>query len=353
MHISRLKKFAALALAHVMVGVAGSGCGGGSAETPLDRVRESGFRGITLEVPTPKVDFTLTDTEGRPFHFLAETEGYITLLFFGYTYCPDICPVHLANLAAVLKEMPWDVRSRIRLVFVSTDPDRDTPERIREWLDAFDRSFIGLRGEIDEVNRIQASFGLPPAQVQGGDSTNYIIGHASQILAFGTDNLARLAYPFGTRQADWSHDLPRLVRQGPVLRIDNAVVAAPIAGGEVTALYLEIANEGSIDDELLAVATTVARKTELHRQVDHGGTTTMEEVEALPVPAGGSLAMHPGGYHVMVLGLDSPLKPGESVQLELHFRKSGVMRHLANVVDYAEIEGALDHHHDHHSGGGH
>jgi protein SCO1/2 len=330
----------ALALV-ALAAVAGWGCGAG-AESAADRVRESGFRGVVLERPTPKADFTLNDTRGEPFHFAAETEGYITLLFFGYTSCPDICPVHLANLAAVLKELPWEVRSRVKVVFVTTDPERDTPTRIRAWLDAFDPSFIGLTGSRDEVNQIQGSFGLPPAVVQGGTATDYIIGHASQILAFGVDDTARVAYPFGTRQADWAHDLPRLVRQGPALELSAAVVAAPVGGGNVTALYLTISNRGDAADELLAINTTAAESTELHRQVDHGGITTMEETASLPIPAAGHLALEPGGYHAMLIGLKDHLAPGDSIPFELTFRRAGTIRHRATVRSYAELESALD-----------
>jgi protein SCO1/2 len=295
-----------------------------------------------MEVPTPKVDFTLNDTNGQPFHFLAQTEGYITLLFFGYTSCPDVCPVHLANLSAVLKELPWEVRSRIRVVFVTTDPERDTPARIREWLDAFDPSFIGLTGDRHEVNLIQASFGLPPAVLQGGTATNYIIGHASQILAFGFDNMARIAYPFGTRQADWAHDLPRLVRQGPALDLSAAIVAAPIASSDLTALYLTITNRGTSDDELLAITTDAAERTEIHQQVDHGGLTTMEEIGSLKIPAGGHLLMEPGGYHAMLLGLRRPLVPGDTLPIVLEFRHAGRIKHHATVHAYANLENALD-----------
>lgn len=331
----------ALVLA-TLAGAASLGCSGGDTESAIDRVRASGYRGITMDVPTPKVDFTLDDTEGRPFSFMAETEGYTTLLFFGYTYCPDICPVHLANLSAVLKDLPWEVQNRIKVVFVTTDPERDTPARIREWLDAFDPSFIGLTGSREEVNRIQASFGLPPAQVQAGDSIDYIIGHASQILAFSTDNVARLAYPFGTRQADWSHDLPRLVREGPVIRFETAVIAAPLAGNDITALYLGLANDGTADDELLGVSTPIATTVEIHDQVDHGGTTTMEEIASLELPRGGRISMHPGGHHIMLIGLERAIRPGETVPLELEFRKSGTIRHFATVHSYADLESALE-----------
>lgn len=176
-----------------------------------ERERSTGFRGIALPEPASAPAFTLTDTRGRDFRFPAETAGRVTLLFFGYTHCPDVCPVQVANVAAVLEDLPFAQRSRFRMVFVTTDPERDTPERLRSWLDRFDPSFIGLRGDPEEVNRIQEALGLPPAFIQERPETEeYLVGHASQVVAISPDGRARLAYPFGTRQADWAHDLPLL-----------------------------------------------------------------------------------------------------------------------------------------------
>jgi protein SCO1/2 len=177
-----------------------------------DAPRPGELRGMVFPDPLPKTDFTLTDTEGTPFAFVPETEGYVTLLFFGYTYCPDICPVHMANIAAVLRKLPPQVSGRVKVVMVTVDPERDTPERLRQWLDNFDRSFVGLIGPPDEVGPIQLSFRLPPAVKQETGETDYLMGHAAQVLAFTTDNRAHVIYPSGTRQTDWAHDLPLLVR---------------------------------------------------------------------------------------------------------------------------------------------
>ena len=194
--------------------IAAVACGG---ETRSDAAAEhrGAWRGSVLPQPVAKTDFTLTDTHGRPFRFAPETEGYLTLLLFGYTRCPDICPVHLSSIAAVMADFSFELRSRIKVVFISTDPERDSPERIREWLDAFDESFIGLRGTVAEVNEIERSLGLPPSFADDGqDPDDYLVGHAAQVLAFTPDNLAHIAYPFGIRQADWARDLPRLAREG-------------------------------------------------------------------------------------------------------------------------------------------
>jgi protein SCO1/2 len=194
-------------------GAATSGCSVEPAERhEADvRERETGWRGIVLDNAPPKPDFTLTDATGDPFDFRSETAGYVTFLFFGYTSCPDVCPVHMASLAAVRRDLPVELQRRMKVVFVSTDPDRDTPERIREWLASFDPDFIGLRGEKATVDSIQLAMGLPASIYQPPDEEGfYIVGHASQVIGFSPDGSIRVIYPFGTRQADWKHDIPRL-----------------------------------------------------------------------------------------------------------------------------------------------
>ena len=177
-----------------------------------DEANPHGLRGRVLPGPLTKPDVVLTDTRGQPFDFRRETDGYLTLLFFGYTYCPDICPIHMANLAAVMRDLRPGVVQRIKVVFVSTDPDRDTPERLGTWLANFDRSFIGLTGDTATVNAAQRALYLPLPQIGPADSTGgYFVGHAAAVVAFSPDNRARVVYPFGVRQADWAHDIPKLL----------------------------------------------------------------------------------------------------------------------------------------------
>jgi protein SCO1/2 len=153
---------------------------------------------------------------GGPFDFRRETDGYVTLLFFGYTHCPDVCPVHMANLGAVLDRFPFEISSRVKVVFVTTDPARDTPERLRKWLGGFSPDFIGLTGTAEQLTQAQIAAGLMPAAPDSADSgkADYGVGHAAQVLAYTPDNLERVQYPAGTRQEDWAHDLPLLVRTG-------------------------------------------------------------------------------------------------------------------------------------------
>jgi protein SCO1/2 len=161
--------------------------------------------------PRPKPNFVLTDTEGRPFAFREATEGTMTLLFFGYTNCPDVCPVHMANIAAALHKLPDAVARQVTVVFVTTDPERDTPERIRAWLDHFDTRFIGLTGTQAEVDSAQVAMHLPLAYREEIPGAPYQVGHSAHVTAFTKDGMARFALPFGTRQSEWAQEIPRLV----------------------------------------------------------------------------------------------------------------------------------------------
>lgn len=168
------------------------------------------LRGQVLTEPLPRPAFTLLDTSGQPFDFGQQTRGRLTLLFFGYTYCPDVCPMHMANIAAVLGQMSPGDAGRVHVVFVTTDPARDTPERLRTWLDAFDRRFVGLTGSQAAIDSAQLALGIRPG-FRETEGENYSVAHAAVVFAFTADDLAHVVYPFGIRQADWAADLPQLL----------------------------------------------------------------------------------------------------------------------------------------------
>jgi protein SCO1/2 len=187
-----------------------------AACSPSDEAPPPELRGQVVDPPASKPEFTLTDTKGEPFNFRKETDGTLTLLFFGYTNCPDVCPLHMSNIAAVLHQLPISKARQVSVVFVTTDPGRDTPERLRNWLDEFDPRFIGLTGTAQELEAAQAATGVPAAVVTPSSShADYMVGHSARVLAYTPDNRFRASYPFGTRQEDWAHDLPRLLSFGP------------------------------------------------------------------------------------------------------------------------------------------
>jgi protein SCO1/2 len=178
-----------------------------------DGVSESGFQGVELAEPSPKPGFVLTDTEGQAFDFSAQTEGKLTLMYFGYTFCPDICPVHLAQITSVLDRNP-PLREKTQLVFVSVDPERDSPEVIRNYLDQYSTDYVGLSGTREELAAAEAAVGVPPAIIGDTADPQYLVGHAAQVFAWAPDGLGYTIYPFGTRQSEWANDLELLAEIG-------------------------------------------------------------------------------------------------------------------------------------------
>jgi len=162
--------------------------------------------------PLARPDFTLTATDGQPFNFRERTSGKLTLLFFGFTNCPDICPVHAANIAAVYRTLSWEDRQRTQFVFVTTDPERDSLSAIRTWLDNFDSTFIGLRGTTEEVGAIQGALLAAPAVLtEKQPDGSYDVMHYAAVYAIEPDDSIRVVYPFGVRQEHWAADIPKLL----------------------------------------------------------------------------------------------------------------------------------------------
>lgn len=339
--------------------------------TPHDAAVNA-FRGVALSAPIAKPSFTLTDFNGQPYDFVEATRGKVALLFFGYTHCPDVCPLHMANIAAVLRQMSAEDRALVTTVFVTTDPERDTPERLKSWLGNFDPSFVGLTGTPAELVAVQEAFNVVPAtrEYAGSDSTNYFVGHAAQVFAFARDGIAYTIYPFGIRQEDWANDLPRLVRDAtgaeirrdlaaqakaenlnvsadggaPVamggLYVSRAVVAEPPSEDEAAA-YLTIVNDTPQEDTLVAVASDLSVRAAVHETMGEGEMRHMMAKPTLIIPPRSEVRLEPGGMHVMLLQLRKKLVAGDSVTMYLSLAHSGALEVRAPVVPYAELEKTL------------
>lgn len=213
----------AIAALTALLGVTLAACtgGGGSATPRNDDVVEvggtptDGLMGVKIKPPLAKPEVVLTDHDGEPFDLRKETDGYLTLLYVGYTHCPDICPTHMADIAAALKAVPPDVRERVKVVFITSDPERDTPEVLKQYLGYFDPSFIGLTADKATIDQVQRSLGMNPAEKQDLGSGNYAVAHAAYVIAFTPqDNVAYTVYPYGVTREVWVNDITKLVREG-------------------------------------------------------------------------------------------------------------------------------------------
>jgi protein SCO1 len=212
-----------VAVAVVLGTTAGAtACGNGSSGAQvLDHAKTPAATTPALHGAIPdshptKPSFRLVDTSGRPFDFAADTKGRTTLLYFGYTHCPDECPTAMADVAAALRRTDPATAQHVMVVFVTTDPWRDDKAVLRKWLDRFSPSFIGLTGTPAQIAAAEVAMGMPLSRRQAAPksygSGKYAVTHFAAVLAYGRDDRLATLYPSGITPAEIAADLPVLVK---------------------------------------------------------------------------------------------------------------------------------------------
>ncbi|MGW5096195.1 SCO family protein [Streptomyces nodosus] len=199
-----------------------SACGSGGGDKPVAVVSAepgSDRAATVLDQPFEKPDLVLTDTHGKQFDLRTETKGKPTLIYFGYTHCPDVCPLTMNNLAVAKKEVEKDKqltraqKDSLRIVFVSTDPERDTPSALGTWLKGIDPAVVGLTGDFATVQAGARALGIsvePPKKEKDG---KIVSTHGTQVIAFSpkTDE-GYVVYGQDATVDDYTKDLPKIIK---------------------------------------------------------------------------------------------------------------------------------------------
>jgi len=168
------------------------------------------FKGGLLTPSKMAPDFSLTTPEGKPFRLSGE-RGKVVALWFGYTFCPDVCPTTLAELAQVRSRLGGD-GNRFRIVFVTVDPERDTQARLREYVSAFSGSFTALTGAPERLAETRKAYGVvADKRVVAGTSAAYLIDHSAFVYVIDPAGQLRLMFPFGMPIEDMTHDIKLLL----------------------------------------------------------------------------------------------------------------------------------------------
>ena len=196
-----MRKFSVLALTMALVGtVLLTACGPSSPS----------FRGNALDSPVAAPDFALTDQHGQPFR-LSEQQGNVVVLFFGYASCPDVCPTTLGMWRRVQTELGDDAQ-RVRFVFVTVDPERDTRERLQEHLTIFSPDFIGLTGTPADLEPVYQAYGVyHEKEILPESELGYQISHTASAYVIDPDGYWRLRHLFGTPSEDIVYDIRQLL----------------------------------------------------------------------------------------------------------------------------------------------
>jgi protein SCO1/2 len=172
------------------------------------------FRGGLLTPARPAAELTLTTDDGKEFR-LSQERGNVVALWFGYTFCPDVCPTTLAQLVQAQKALGKDA-ARLRIVFVTVDPERDTPARLREYVKAFGGHFTALTGDPDRLAQARKAYGVVAKKhVVPGTSAAYLIDHSAFVYVVDPAGQLRLMFPFGMSTEDMAHDFELLLHPEP------------------------------------------------------------------------------------------------------------------------------------------
>lgn len=155
-------------------------------------------------------DFSLEDPDGKR-RTLADFRGKAVVVFFGYTQCPDVCPATLATLAEAMKRLGADA-DRVQVLFVTVDPERDTPELLKQYVPAFDPRFLGLRGDADATARTAKEFRIIYQKVPGATPGTYTMDHSAGSYVFDPQGRLRLFVSNGQGPDVYTHDLRELLR---------------------------------------------------------------------------------------------------------------------------------------------
>ena len=216
------KTFAAavlLATAALTLTACGSGDSGDKPVAVVSADSGSDKAGTVLDQPFEKPDLVLTDTHGRKYDLRAQTKDKPTLIYFGYTHCPDECPLTMNNLAVAKKEMEKDKqltqaqKDSLRIVFVTTDPERDTPSALGTWLKGIDPSIVGLTGDFSTIQAGARTLGIsiePPTKDKNG---KIVSTHGTQVIAFSPKtNGGYVVYGQDTTVDDYVRDISKIIK---------------------------------------------------------------------------------------------------------------------------------------------
>jgi protein SCO1/2 len=184
------------------MGTALAACAKSSADT---------FAGSQLPRPYHVPATELRDTTGQPFSLADSTHKRLTLVFFGYTHCPDECPTTMATLASAMLQLDSADRKNVQVVFVTTDPARDTGPVLRHWLDHFSDSFVGVTGPLATIKEVATDVGVPIEKGRRLPSGGYDVTHGTQVLGVDGKDTVPVVWTLGTTAPEFAHDIHQLL----------------------------------------------------------------------------------------------------------------------------------------------
>jgi protein SCO1/2 len=168
------------------------------------------YHGLLLESPKPAADFTLAGAGGKAVK-LSDYRGKLVVLYYGYTFCPDVCPTTLAEVTKAVQALGKKAED-VQVIMVTVDPERDTPERMAEYMAFFNPSFVGLSGTPDQIAEAATPFGIYYQKNEGTPASGYLVDHTATVNVLDREGRMRLVWPFGTEGDAMAADLKQMLK---------------------------------------------------------------------------------------------------------------------------------------------
>ncbi len=169
------------------------------------------FQGALIEPPIPAKDFLLHDQNGQPFR-LSDQRGKVVLLFFGYTFCPDVCPTTLTAFKQMSEALGAQT-DQVTFIFITVDPNRDTPAQLKTHLALFFPALIGLTGEPTQLETVWADYFVDPQIQPGANTAGYLVEHTGRVYVIDSQGNLRLTFPFGLSFEAMLQDIEHLLAE--------------------------------------------------------------------------------------------------------------------------------------------
>lgn len=274
---------------------------------------------FVLPAPTTLPDFSLLDQTGAP--VTADSfRGHWNLLFFGFTHCPDICPATMQILATAKKALADEGQEPLpRIVLVSVDPERDTPELMGRYVDYFGSGNLGVTGDVDELLKLTSALGIYFEKQASGED-NYVVDHSAAVLVVNPNGEFHALFSGPHLVENYVHDLPAImasIEAEPLapLVARNVVVTRPMPGMKMSAGYLSLTNNTDAPIRVTRVSSPQFAAVELHESTVEDGVARMREIPELLVPPRGAVTLERGGKHLMLM---KPSGNADDVSLNLY-----------------------------------
>ena len=185
-----------------------AGCGGTASSESAGPMKA-----VTLDAPYTVPATPLTATTGGSYSLTRDTDKPLTLVFFGYTHCPDVCQVVMSNLASAMTRLDAADRARVDVVFVTTDPARDTAPVLKDYLARFDPGFIGLTGDLDTIAAIGKPMAVAVEEGRKLPSGGYEVAHSTQVEAIAVDDRVHALWTQDASAAQLASDIHQLLQK--------------------------------------------------------------------------------------------------------------------------------------------